>query len=116
MSTTDRQEFDYYTYMQTHEPDVSRLHRGPDARERRFKEATMKDRVRIDADILEQFHQRTPDGENYQDAINHALREWLSAQNVKELVRDEVHLMMDDVQRMLEHAFASTPEERRTMV
>ncbi len=89
MSTTDKQEFDYYAYMQTHDPDVSQLHRGTDARKRRFEEATMKGRVRIDADILEQFQQRTPEGENYQETINHALREWLSAQNVKELVRKE---------------------------
>ena len=109
MSTTDKQEFDYYAYMTTHELDVSQLHRGPDARQRRFKEATMSDRVRIDADILEQFQQRAPEGESYQESINHALREWLSAQNVKELVREELH-------QMLEQVFVATQDEEQKIV
>jgi uncharacterized protein (DUF4415 family) len=94
---TDKNEVDYYTYMKTHEPDVSQLHRGTDARKRRFQKTMMKGRVQIDPDILEQFRQRTPEGEDYQEAINHTLREWLSAQNVKDLVRDELHQMLQQV-------------------
>ncbi len=97
MSRTDKQEFDYYAYMKTHEPDASQLQRGTGAQKRRFEEATMKGRVRIDADILEQFQQRAPEDESYQESINHALREWLSAQNIKELVRDELHQMLEQV-------------------
>jgi len=109
MSTTDKQEFDYYTYMKTHEPDVSQVHRGTDARKQRFEEAILKGRVRIDDDILKQFQQRIPEGESYQESINHALREWLSAQSIKELVRDELH-------QMLEQVFVSTQGEKQRIV
>ena len=57
MSTSNDKEFDYYTYMKEHDPDMSRIHQGSDARQQRFEETVMKHRVRLDEDIIEQFQQ-----------------------------------------------------------
>jgi hypothetical protein len=44
----------------------------------------------LDEDVLEQFKSLTAEGRGYQKLINEALREWLSAQNVKDMVRQEM--------------------------
>ena len=100
MSTTDKKEFDYQAYMKEHPPNLKNIRRGTDARKQRFEEAAMTDRVRIDEDILDQFQQLTPPGQGYEKFINQALREWLSAKNVKELLREELT-------QMVQQAFAS---------
>ncbi len=100
MNTMDKKEFDYHAYMKEHPPDMKNIHRGAEARKRRFEEAAMTDRVRIDEDILEQFRQLTPQGQRYEKFINQALREWLSAKTVKELLRQELT-------QMVQQAFAS---------
>jgi len=50
--------------------------------------------IRIDEDILEQFRQLAPEESDEEKFINQALREWLAAQNVKELAREELHQMI----------------------
>jgi uncharacterized protein (DUF4415 family) len=106
MSTTDKKEFDYQAYMKGNSPDRSKVHRGTDARKRRFEKTIMKDNVRIAEDILEEFRQFTPQGEEYEKLINQALREWLSAKNMKELIRSEL-------QQMVQQAFASAQAARQ---
>ena len=49
--------------------------------------------IRIDPDILEQFKQMVPDGQGYQRLINQALREWLMACDVQDVVRQELKTM-----------------------
>ncbi len=100
MNTDDKKEFDYQTYMKKHSPNLKNIHRGTGSRKQRFEEAAMADRVRIDEDILEQFRQLIPQGQGYEKVINHALREWLSAKTVKELLREELT-------QMVQQAFAS---------
>jgi hypothetical protein len=38
-----------------------------------------------------------PDGQGYQSLINRALREWLAAQDIKQLVREEFKAMTAEV-------------------
>ena len=76
--------------------DFSRARHGDEAlRARRNRQleaaAAKKDRItiRLDQDILKAFKQLAGEGA-YQPLINQALREWLTAQSVKELLREEL--------------------------
>jgi uncharacterized protein (DUF4415 family) len=87
-------------------PDPAKIHRGTVDRQRRL-ETTLKLRtVRIDEDILEQFQQLAAAGQNSEQLINQALREWLSAQSMKELVRVEIQAA---VQQSLASFQSSSP-------
>jgi uncharacterized protein (DUF4415 family) len=90
MNTIKDDNFDYQAYMRANPPDPTKIQRGTEARRQRFEAAIMKFAVRIDEDILEQFRQLVPPGQGYERVINQALREWLSAKGVKELVRAEL--------------------------
>jgi uncharacterized protein (DUF4415 family) len=94
MNTIKEQEFDYQAYIKQYPPDSTKIQRGNEARRRRFEAAAIKRAVRIDEDILEQFRQLTPEGQECERFINQALREWLSATSVKELVREELHYLL----------------------
>jgi hypothetical protein len=59
--------------------------------------AKSKITIRIDPDILEQFKQMVPDGQGYQRLINQALREWLMARDMQEVVRKELRIMTAQV-------------------
>ncbi len=106
MNTIDKKEFDYHAYMKENPPAIKKIHRGAEARKQRFEEAAITGRVRIDEDILEQFRQLTPQGQRYEKFINQALREWLSAKTVKELLREELT-------QMVQQAFASVQSVRQ---
>lgn len=97
MPTINVPEFDYYTYMGEHPPDPSQLQQGISARQQRREIAKEHLAICVDSEILEQFKQLVPDGDGYQHLINHALREWLAAQGVKELVREALHEMTAQV-------------------
>jgi len=97
MPTTRDPAFDYQTYVQHTTPDPGQLQRGTKARHRRRDMAKSKITIRIDTDVLEQFKQMVPDGQGYQRLINHALREWLVAQGIKDLVREELKAMTAQV-------------------
>ena len=43
-----------------------------------------------------------PDGQGYQSLMNQALREWLTAQSVTELVREELQALTAKVMRVLQ--------------
>ncbi len=85
------EEFDYQAFAKQHKPDPKKLHRGRAAREQRRATAKERITIRIDEDVLAQFRDLAPDGRGYQALINRALREWLTAQGVKELIRSELH-------------------------
>lgn len=46
--------------------------------------------IRIDEDVIQQFKTMAPEGRGYQSLMNRALREWLSAQGVKELLQQDL--------------------------
>lgn len=94
MNMNKDDNFDYQAYTKMNPPDVSKIQRGPEARQQRLETALMKFAVRIDEDILAQFQQLAPDGEKCERVINQALREWLSVKGVKELVRTEFQQML----------------------
>jgi len=82
--------FDYLAYTRENPPEPTKILRGTAERKRRFDEAMTRLSVRLDEDVFEQFRQRTAEGQSVERLINQALREWLSAQGMKELVRVEV--------------------------
>lgn len=87
---SDTEEFDYQNYMRKNLPDPTQIRRGPGPRSKRREAAKEQITIRIDQDILEQFKQLVPNGQGYQSLINQALRDWLAAQGVKELIREEL--------------------------
>ena len=70
------------------------MQRGTVGREKRREVARHKITIRIDADIIEQFKHMAPEGQSYQSLMNQALREWLMAQGVTELIREELQALM----------------------
>ncbi|MBI1930562.1 BrnA antitoxin family protein [Candidatus Poribacteria bacterium] len=76
--------------MRDNAPPPTHIHRGMEARQKRREVAKTRITLRIDEEIVEQFKQLAPEGRGYQSLINQALREWLSAQGVKELLQEEL--------------------------
>lgn len=97
MPMTRDKEFDYQAYTRQNPPDSAQIHRGPDARQQRREMAKSKITMRIDPDILEQFKHMVPEGQGYQRLINQALREWLMARGMQDVVREELKTMTAQV-------------------
>jgi uncharacterized protein (DUF4415 family) len=106
MPTINAPEFDYQTYMKENPPDLSKLQRGSAARHQRRETSKGRITIWIDHEVLEQFKQLVPDGQGYQSLINQALREWLAARGVKELVREALQEMTAQVVSTLSKASA----------
>ena len=115
MSMSSKEEFDYQAYTRTHPPDVSKIQRGADARRQRFEAAQKRQTIRIDEDVLDEFRQLTPPDQDDEKLINQALREWLSAQNVKELVREELHQMLQTALTSMQPRKHAFPSERKVL-
>ena len=96
MNTTKDDELDYKAYTRDNPPDPTQMTRGPEARFRRRELAKTRITIRIDEEIVEQFKQMTPDGRGYQSLINQALREWLAAQGIKELLQAELPTIVSE--------------------
>lgn len=79
--------------------DFSRIRSGKEALEaRRSRQLTAKKNritIRLDQDILAGFRELAGDGA-YQPLINQALRDWLTAQSVKELIREELTALISE--------------------
>lgn len=84
--------FDYQAYMRKTSPDPSQIRRGVAVRQQRLNAAIERKAVRIDSDILEQFGQLTAEGQGAEQLINQALRQWLAAGGIREMVRAEIQL------------------------
>jgi uncharacterized protein (DUF4415 family) len=97
MSTTKDKEFDYQTYTRQNPPDAEKIHWGSKARQQRREMVKNKITIRIDPDILEQFKQMVPEGQGYQRLINQALREWLVTRQMRDVVRQELKAMSDQL-------------------
>ena len=104
MPTTKDTEFDYQAYMRQNPPEPRHMQRGLQARQQRRDLAKRRITIRIDTDIIAQFKQLVPAGQGYQRLMNHALREWLSAQGIQELVRGELKAMAAQVLAVLQDA------------
>ena len=107
MPTSNALECDYQTSMKDHPPDLRKLQRGSSARHQRREAAKGRITIWIDHEVLEQFKQLVPAGQGYQSLINQALREWLAARSVKELVREALQEMTTQVVSALGQASAS---------
>ncbi|MBI4641814.1 MAG: BrnA antitoxin family protein [Candidatus Tectomicrobia bacterium] len=76
-------------------PDQAKINRGPQARQRRREVTKARITIRLDEEVIEQFKQMVPEGQGYQSLINQALREWLAAQGVKELIGKELPAIIE---------------------
>jgi uncharacterized protein (DUF4415 family) len=94
MSTKKSAEFDYRRHAKVSGPDTAKVRRGTQRRAKPIEPSKRRITIRIDQEILEEFRQLTPGGRGYQRLINHALREWLTARGIKELVRTELQGMV----------------------
>jgi hypothetical protein len=97
-------EAKYQTVVRENPPDPAKIQRGLEAREQRRKAATPKTVVGIEDDIIAEFKQLVPQEQEYRRLINQALREWLIAKDVKELVRTELQkvvCLLKDISLML---------------
>lgn len=92
MSTMEDDTFDYQAWMRETPPDPAKIHRGTEARQHRFAAAMLRRAVRIDEDMLNQFQQLAAEGQSTEQVINQALREWLAAKGMREMVRAEIQL------------------------
>jgi uncharacterized protein (DUF4415 family) len=90
MNIMEDDNFDYRAYTRETPPEPAKILRGTAERQRRFDAAMTRLSVRLDEDVFEEFRQLTAEGQSVERLINRALREWLSAQGMKELIRVEV--------------------------
>ncbi len=95
MNITENRNFDYQDYMKKKTPERDKIRRGKDERTKRREMAKTRITIRIDEDILHKFKELTPAGRGYQTLINQALKEWIDARSVKELIRKELPEILD---------------------
>ena len=82
-------------------PDKSTWVRGSivgSSRERAKKRAATKEQVsmRFERDVLEAYRELAQGG-SYQQLMHHALRQWLEAQSVAAMVREELREELDAI-------------------
>lgn len=92
MNTMEDDAFDYQAYMRETPPDPAKIRRGTAARQQRLDATIGRQAIRIDPDILEQFGQLAVEGQSTEHLINQALRQWLAADGIREMVRAEIQL------------------------
>lgn len=93
MNTTNEKPFDYQAYMRENSPSSFKIQRGIKARKQRLKAAMKKTSIQIDEDLIAQFKDIAPTETECEALINHALSEWLLAQDIKKLVKSELQQM-----------------------
>lgn len=107
MSITNDDDFDYPAYTRDNPPDPTKIRRGIEARRQRIEAAMKRPAIRIDEDILAQLQRLIAPGQTAEQVINQALREWLSAQDMRELLRTE---LQQAVQRAFMQVGADLPK------
>lgn len=90
MNTLEDDNFDYQAYVRETPPNPSEIRRGTSERRQRYDAAMLRLAVKVDEDLLNQFRQLASEDRSCEQLINQALREWLSAQGMKEMVRAEI--------------------------
>lgn len=108
MNTTNN-EFDYQAYMKKNAPNKAKIRRGLDALKEKRATAKTKITMRLDEEVVAQFKKMVPEGRGYQSLINQALQEWLAAQGVKELVREELLVLVEKAVSSIEAARQTAP-------
>lgn len=100
MSTLDSN--DYEADIKAIKPDPDKLVPSQLARAARRKAAAQKQRIttRVDGDVIEEFKDLAGEEGSYQSLINLALRQWLEAQGLKELLRKDLPEL---VQQAMQH-------------
>ncbi len=80
------------TYTKTLKPNPEKLVPSQQARQARRRAAEQKQRItiRVDGDVLEEFKELAGEEGSYQSLMNLALRQWLEAQGLKELLRKDL--------------------------
>lgn len=104
MNTKNNSEFDYEASLKENPPNPAKLRRGIEALHEKREAAKTKITIRLDEEVIQQFKDMAPEGRGYQSLINQALREWLAAQDVKELVREELTDLVDKAVSSIESA------------
>ena len=104
MPTQKDLEFDYHAHMRHSSPDPRSIKRGTEARQKRRETVKSRITIRIDTEVVERFKQLVPAGQGYQSLMNEALREWLTAQGVNELVRVELKALTEQVVSSIQSA------------
>lgn len=91
MSTKHNQN-DNDEQLKSLKPDPDKLVNSKQARDARRKAAQQKQRItiRVDGDVLDEFKELAGEDGNYQTLINIALRQWLEAQGLKELLKKDL--------------------------
>lgn len=90
-TTTEDDAAIYQAYFREHEIDPTKINLGPEARRRRMEAAAAKrPTVRLDEDVAKELQLLTTEGQTYEQIVNQALRQWLAAKDIKELVREEL--------------------------
>ena len=107
MSTINDDDFDYPAFIKNNPPDPTKIRRGIAAREQRVEAAMKRPAVRVETEILAQFQEIAAPGQSAEQVINQALREWLSAKDLKEMIRGE---LQDAVQQAFIQAGATAAQ------
>jgi uncharacterized protein (DUF4415 family) len=82
-------------------PDPSKVLRGEEAREARRRRveraaaAKQQVTIRLDADVIERFKELAGEGGSYQGLINRALIQWIDAQEIRALLREEIEALRE---------------------
>ena len=89
--------------IQSEKIDPEKINRGPAAREKRRREA-LKNKITIclDQDIIQKFKELNNGERGYQSLINQALREWLTVNDVKELLKGELQEVATKMDRAVD--------------
>ena len=106
MSTKTEKDIDYQEYMRSNDPKPE--YDGLERRHGQRENGKQRITIRIDEEVLASFRKLVPEGRGYQKLINQALREWLAASEVKELVREELSSLVDRAVFSIESAVETT--------
>ena len=92
MSIMEDRTADYQVNRRETPPDPPQIRRGAAARQKRLDATLKRQAIRIDPDILQQFGQLAAEGQSAEQLINQALRQWLAADGIREIVRAEIQV------------------------
>lgn len=101
--------FDYEEYSRTHPPEPATVRRGTAARDARRAANKQRITIRLDGDILDEFKALVPEGRGYQALMNAALREWLAARDVRQLIRQDLRELVREAVREGRASAAESP-------
>lgn len=102
MSIKKGKDFDYQEHMRKNPPNPDKLTGYKERQERHRTIMKKKLSIRLDTDVVERFKELSGEGSGYQSLINKALREWLDAQSVHELLKEKLPELMKEAVKVME--------------